>query len=230
MNRQAYNLAHKRITAPEGGLQRLCAPFVTALPITGAAVSASGSAAQQSTLCASDSLAARLDELQFDLGEGPSRVAMASGHPVLIPDTSVGSIDWPMFGTAVQETPAAAVFAFPLALGGIRIGVVSLYRSTPGTLAASQIADAGSLATAVAWQVLPGLLLAESGESSEFDDVTHSRREVHQATGMILVQLDTTVVNAFLLLQAHAFSNGRTVDAVARDVVLRRIDFAALPD
>jgi hypothetical protein len=55
-------------------------------------------------------------------------------------------------------------------------------------------------------------------------------REVHQAVGMILVQLEIDATSAFSQLRAHAFSSGRTVQEVAHDVVLRTIDFADLPD
>jgi AmiR/NasT family two-component response regulator len=54
------------------------------------------------------------------------------------------------------------------------------------------------------------------------------RREVHQATGMILMQLETTATEAFSLLRAHAFSSGRTVEDVAKDVVARLLDFRQL--
>ena len=56
------------------------------------------------------------------------------------------------------------------------------------------------------------------------------RREVHQATGMILVQLDTTATIAYSRLQAYAFANGRTVQDVARDVVRRHLSFRSLPE
>jgi hypothetical protein len=55
---------------------------------------------------------------------------------------------------------------------------------------------------------------------------SRSRREVHQATGMILVQLGISADEASLLLRAHAFSSGRSVKEVANDVVERRLDFS----
>ncbi|WP_354576765.1 ANTAR domain-containing protein [Frigoribacterium sp. UYMn621] len=67
------------------------------------------------------------------------------------------------------------------------------------------------------------------------DDVSESvavpalRREAHQATGMILVQLDTTATIAYSRLQAYAFAQGRTVLSVARDVVTRTLTFDNLP-
>lgn len=55
--------------------------------------------------------------------------------------------------------------------------------------------------------------------------VPELRREVHQATGMVLAQLGLSATEAFSRLQAHAFFSGYTVEYVAREVVMRRLDF-----
>ncbi|MGB0094384.1 MAG: ANTAR domain-containing protein [Solirubrobacteraceae bacterium] len=47
--------------------------------------------------------------------------------------------------------------------------------------------------------------------------------EVHQATGMISVQLGVSMDEAFVRLRAHAFAAGRSLKAVAGDVVARRL-------
>jgi AmiR/NasT family two-component response regulator len=56
------------------------------------------------------------------------------------------------------------------------------------------------------------------------------RREVHQATGMVLVQLDTNATYAFFRLRAHAYSSGQTLQDVAHQVVTRRLDFRDLKE
>ena len=67
---------------PEG----FCEVFIDVFPVSGAAVSTVGEVLGSETLAASDERAARLDELQFDLGEGPCWDAMRSGTAVLQPD------------------------------------------------------------------------------------------------------------------------------------------------
>jgi AmiR/NasT family two-component response regulator len=49
---------------------------------------------------------------------------------------------------------------------------------------------------------------------------------VHQATGMIQVQLGVTTDAAFLALRARAFSAGRSMAEVADEVVDRRLRFS----
>ena len=51
------------------------------------------------------------------------------------------------------------------------------------------------------------------------------RAEVHQATGMILAQLDIPAADAFVRLRAHAFAHQRPLAEVAADVVMRRLVF-----
>ena len=51
------------------------------------------------------------------------------------------------------------------------------------------------------------------------------RLEVHQATGMVLVQLEIPGEDAFARLRAYAFARGRPLTDVARDVVARRLVF-----
>jgi hypothetical protein len=53
---------------------------------------------------------------------------------------------------------------------------------------------------------------------------------VHQATGMVSVQLNTDLTVAFLRLRAHAYLTGRRMAQVASDVVERRLRFDPDPD
>ncbi|MHA7293622.1 GAF and ANTAR domain-containing protein [Arthrobacter sp. HLT1-21] len=211
------------------GEAQLCDPFLELLPVTGASVSVFGGTMQETLLCASDSVAARLDELQFDLGEGPRWVALRTRLPVLLPDLqSADHHSWPVFGKAVAATGAAALFVFPLAVGAIDIGVVELYRASPWELSREDQGTASVLAGRTSWTVLRQLLNlgAVSGEEAPQGGSTPSRREIHQATGMVLAQASLTAVEALLLLRAHAFANGRTLAEISRDVVARELNFS----
>jgi hypothetical protein len=48
---------------------------------------------------------------------------------------------------------------------------------------------------------------------------------VHQATGMIIVQLGVTAAVALARLRAHAYAHDRRLREVASDVVARRLRF-----
>jgi hypothetical protein len=178
-------------------------------------------------VCASDAVAARIDELQFDLGEGPRWEALQTRRPVLLPDVRRGPhAAWPVFAESLLELDVSALFVFPLALGALDIGVAELYRSESGPLSPAEQPTALQLADAATWLLLRQLLNLAPGDGTDapVDDSPLSRREIHQATGMVLAQAGTSARDALLLMRACAFAQGRTVREVARDVVSRGLD------
>ena len=209
---------------------RLCGLFVDALFVTGASISVFGRDGHQSSICATDSVAARGDTLQFELGEGPHWETLATGFPVLSPDLAAQTYsNWPKFSVAAQEIGIVAVFAFPMTIGAVRIGVVDLYCDSPRRLDAHQVSLAASMAGRTAG---PAVRQAMRSTNDPFSDETAPalRREVHQATGMIGAQLQVTVSEAFTRLRAYSFTSGRLVEDIAHDVVSRRMNFGALRD
>lgn len=210
----------------------LCNPFVEQLPITGASITVIDDGRRQSTICSSDDTATRVDELQFSLGEGPRWETLRTGVPTLVPHLSgVAHERWPVFGQQVSELGIGALFAFPLSIGAVVVGVVDLYRVSAGELSPGAIIRAASLAGTVAGPATH-MAIVSAADNAPPNDLSgpEMRREVHQATGILLIQLDTTATDAFFRLKAHAFATGRTLEDVARDVVERKIDFRVMPE
>lgn len=205
----------------------LCRPFLETLPISGVSVAVIDGARVQHTVCTSDAVAARIDELQFSLGEGPQWVATSAGEFVEVPDVASASHErWPVFASSIRELAVAAIFAVPMTMGAVTVGAVTLHRVLPGALTASQRSYALAIASAVAsTAVHRAMSAADDPHAAESPAVPALRREVHQATGMMLVQLNTTATDAYSRLQAYAFAQGRTIQDVARDVVNRRLNF-----
>ncbi|MEC5201100.1 hypothetical protein RCH21_003356 [Arthrobacter sp. PL16] len=204
----------------------LCASFIDALPVTGAALSAFSGSAQETTLCASDDLAARLDELQFDLGEGPRWEAARSRTPVFLPHArSMTHEKWPVLGKALMDFDAEALFVFPLIVGAMDIGVVELYSTIPGALAGADVVTARVLADKAAWSLLRRILAPDVEQDSTGGGLSASRREIHQATGMVLAQTGGTAAEALLLLRGHAFANGQSVHETSNEVLAKRLNF-----
>jgi hypothetical protein len=205
----------------------LCALFVELVPVSGASITVFGGAGIQSTICSSNELAARLDELQFDLGEGPRWEAARSGRASVLEHVRENAhSEWPVFGQAAAELGVGALFSFPIRIGTQLLGVADLYRLLPGALDEAETSRALSISHRVATPAADrARRSAESHAADEARAAPALRREVHQATGMVLVQLDISAKEAFGLLQARAFSESRTVEDVARDVVARRLDF-----
>ena len=210
-------------------LDRLCVGVVSALPVDGSAISVTTAAAVRGYSGASDSVCARLDDLQFTLGEGPSWHAVRSGRPVLVGDlTGLSGERWPMFTPAVLAAGFRAIFAFPLQIGAIRLGTLGLFCARSGLLDGEALGDALVIADVAALTFLD----AEAGDSSapvdlplgdDLDSAGAYRAEVHQATGMAMAQLGVNAQEALVRLRAHAFAAGLTVDEVACEIVARRL-------
>ena len=203
----------------------LCASFLAALPVQHAAISTLGDPFEQETVCSTDAVAARLDELQMDLGEGPCWQAQATGHPVLVPDLNDSTFTaWPTLQTAVIGHGIRSAYAIPLSVGLLDIGAVDLYATSPDALTQSDIAEAVMLADTAALVILERTL-ARVDESPE--NAIWPRRLVHQATGMVVAQLGVSAENALLIIRAHAFASNRPVREVADDITARRLDFSS---
>jgi ANTAR domain len=181
-------------------------------------------------LFASDLLSARLEELQFTTGEGPAAGDFRLGSPVLIPDLEAVAARWPGFASAAIAAGAQAMFALPLQVGAIRVGVLTLYRAKAGALAPEALAD-GLVLADVALQLI---LDAAAGVISPLENhvlagLSDSRAEVYQAIGMVSVQLGVGLEDAFVRLRAHAFAASRALEEVADDVVTRVLRFSPDP-
>lgn len=222
-DRAAFSQALTSLTTVGRGGD-LCRPFMGAVGVTGAVISTLGQPLGSQTVCASDSVAARIDEIQIDLGEGPCWDAFRSRRPVLEPDLRVGGDTWPAAHEAFRALNIGALYAFPLFVGGLGVGSVDLYSDEPRDLTPADVQDVGVLA-AIASRHLLRHALDGVDDVEGLPDGPHSRREVHQATGMIAAQLSIGVDDALLVLRAHAFSSGRPVSAVAADVVARQLTF-----
>jgi len=201
---------------------------VGAVTITTAGVDAAGvtvtlATSPRESLYTSDQLAADMDDLTTTLGEGPGVDAVTSG-PVLAPDLNDAwcQVRWPLFGPAAIEVGVFAVFALPLRIGGIRLGVLDLYRVRPGALAGVQLADALLLADTVCALLLDTDIRAD-GQRPEGAALQHP--EVHQATGMVIAQLGVSAAVALIRLRAYAYSHDQRLRDVAADVVGRRLRF-----
>jgi hypothetical protein len=207
---------------------RLCQACVDGLDIDGASVSVLTASASRETLWATDPVAELLEDLQFSLNEGACVEAATSGNPVFVPDlsTGAGTRRWPVFAAAVAEqTPVVALFALPLQWGVINLGVLDLYRTTAGGLPDLQWRDAVA-ATSTAASILLGRRTSpDHADDWEAGGSSGRRAEVHQATGMVLAQLDISAVDALARLRAHAFAHRRPLLDVAHDVIDRRLVF-----
>jgi hypothetical protein len=205
-----------------------CIACARAVGAVGAGLSMARGIGLREPVFATDPRMEELEELQFTLGQGPSVDAAHGDHPVLVADLAdAGSRErWPVFAPAAAGRGIRGLFSIPIQTGAVRVGVLGLYRLREGPLDGVELADVLAYADAV-------LVLAldhRGGVASDLETLgdgglADRRAEVHQATGMLSVQLGVDVTEALVRLRAYAYLHDRGLAETAGAVVARRLRF-----
>jgi len=221
-------LVYARSTlSPLARAKEICVLCAQTAGASGVALSVAGSRLPgvTSTVCGTDALSIRLEELQLGLGEGPIADSLDSTLPVLAEDlTDISHPRWLWFTPAAVEAGASALFVLPLCSGETALGALSMYRRTSGDLTAEQFDAFLAHADAVTM-----VLLDESASSGEqpgswtVGEGTGFQPVIQQAVGVIMADLDVDGEYALVRLRGHAFAVGQSISAVAHDVVVRRL-------
>ena len=194
----------------EADSSRLCAVAAEVTAMSGAGIMLMTSDIPRGSLCSTNSLSALIEDLQFTFGEGPCIDAYHQDRPVLEPDLAdPDAARWMAFSPPAVHAGVRAVFGFPVQVGVVRLGALNLYRDEPGDLSNDQHADSLVMADVAALAVLamqaeapPGAVAFELAAGANFRSV------VHQASGMLSVQLGVSVGEGLLRMRAYAFSHG----------------------
>ena len=228
------------------GLASLCERLVDAAGVDGAALTLlTTSSRVRDLVYATDSVAQRLDDLQFTLGEGPCLDAYENDDARLLADLDNHSGSrWPTFIGEAIGLGARALFAFPVAAGGTPLAVLELYRRTAGELSPDQHEAATTAAAAAGYTVTRNWhdYLATQGDyddrvATAAADMSHaqdhttdrfSRSDVYLASGMVAAQLAVSADEGLARLRAFSFRHDRSLKDVADDVVARRMNLRTL--
>ena len=177
-------------------------------------------------LWASDARARRLDDLQVVLGEGPGVSAVVEGGPVMVHDVvEHWRQGWVAFNGAASQLGVRSVCAFPLQIGAVRLGTLTLHGTEPAILDALQVRRQ----LAVCDELGVALLVSDAG-SGDWSKILDAARDhplaiTAQAAGMVMAQLNGTIAEATARLCAHAFTEDLSLEDVSRSVVERRLRF-----
>ncbi|WP_406630993.1 GAF and ANTAR domain-containing protein [Amycolatopsis sp. WGS_07] len=207
-------------------LAGVCRAVVDLLPVDGAAVSLMADGRDRTLVLASDPVVEHLDAVQFSLGEGPSFEAFETGRPVLVPSLSQHlPAAWPVFATEAGMAGIGGIFAFPLRRGAATLGSMDTYRRAAGWLSDEELATVlrgADLVTSALLAVVTASLAGET-DGGTVGVLAKDSAVVHQATGIVIAEFEIPAEQALARLRAYAYSRGRLLDEVARDLVARRL-------
>jgi hypothetical protein len=225
---RVWGVIAEAVADTSGGpiLRRFCSACAEALSLDGVVLALRTADLTPVLAHATGPLGRQLWDLQTTLGEGPATDAVTAGEAVISNDLghTTALRRWPVFAPAAAGTGIRTVAAIPLQVGMVRLGILEMARERPGGFAEHELADAFTFAE---FGLNLAINLRADPELSEPvpDDIFGMNTEVHQATGMIAAQLDTTADRALLRMRAHAFAHDLRLGDVALAVVSRKLRF-----
>lgn len=170
---------------------------------------------------ASDSTAEYAQELEFTLGEGPSRDCLLAG-PLLASGPEIAR-RWGVYGPALEPLGVGSVAAVPLGVDGVKLGSLVVFGE------GNHAADERLPELLRVGGALVDILFAE-GDGAVLGAVrvvkdANLRTTLHQAAGAVAGRRGCSVTDALALMRAYAFAENLDVCTVARDVLEGHVQF-----
>jgi hypothetical protein len=218
-----------RADGPPVRLPHVCQATVAVVGVSGASLSVVGDLGFGETVYATDAISEHTAELETVLGVGPAIDALTHGDPVWIADVSrpCTPYRWPRLGAVLSPLSVVALFAFPLIMSDITVGVLELYRTRPAALTRAEVADAEVFAEA-AVELMVDIGLGDSGHADEvlLGPMDTQWAVINQAVGFVSAQLDQGLTEAYLRLRAYAYLSGCRLLNTAEAVLAGDLRFA----
>ena len=171
------------------------------------------------TVACSDQVAARLDEVQYELDDGPCLHAMRDGRMVRIEDTA-DHARWPEFEARAASHGIRSCLALPLNADGKPVGALNLYAREASAFGAAEARRAENFAENAAGALTLAIRLASYAALIEqLRSSLTSRTVIDQALGIIMAREHCTQARAFAILRAASQNSNVKLREVASAVV-----------
>lgn len=168
------------------------------------------------TPAASGEALRRVDELQFQLKEGPCYDALRTHTTVCSPDLAADG-RWPRWGPLVaSETGMVSIVSYRLFTTGDTLGAMNLYARKADAFDADDIYDGEALAAHVA------VALAGSENVEHLERAITNRTVIGRAEGILMERFDIPPAQAFAVLRRVSQRRNVRLNRVAEDLVRTR--------
>ena len=168
------------------------------------------------TPSASDEVLRRIDELQFELKEGPCYDALRTHETVCSRDLAVDE-RWPRWGPLVAaEVGAVSIVSFRLFTTEDTLGALNLYARKVDAFDEDDVYDGYALAAHVA------VALAASENVEHLETAIVNRTVIGRAEGILMERFDITPAQAFAVLRRVSQRRNVRLHRVASELVRTR--------
>lgn len=171
------------------------------------------------TVTYSGELAARGDERQYELDDGPCLQSLRSGEVVAVSDMAQ-ECRWGLYPQRALEAGVRASLSFPLTVGSRGRGALNLYASHPNAFTDADRRVGRSWAGQASGALSVALRMADRDRA--IDDLTRgmaTRQEIGQAVGLLMAQRRCTADEAFELLKGASQRSNEKLRDVAHRMV-----------
>ena len=171
------------------------------------------------TLAASDDQARRIDQLQYDLDEGPCLETLDTGKSHYIPNTATET-RWPSFCLAAHQQGVRSCLGLPLNGPTGLVGGYNIYSMWPDAFAPDTRGQLEVFAGNAAGAVAVAMKLADQTQMSEdLHEALTSRAVIDQATGIIMAQQRCGAAAAFDILRRASQNRNVKLRQLAAEIV-----------
>ncbi len=207
---------------------RLVRACTIILGADGGAITLANTRPERMTLCVTDDVAARLEDLQDVLGEGPGAQAYLEDEIVVLHLGDDRVRLWPRFTEAARDMLGElSLHAVPIRPGRNVLGVLSVYGRTRRPLTRDE-QTTQLLVNAVGVALIDDAEEMANQDNPLADGPWSARDQIHQATGMVIAQLGVGPEDAVAMLRAHAYAHELTLAEISEQVLTRRLDFSTV--
>jgi transcriptional regulator with GAF, ATPase, and Fis domain len=210
-------------------LDELARDCVRLLGVTAAGLLLAGPTGELHVMAASSEQTRLLELFQLQREEGPCLDCYHSGEPVSAADLTLQPQRWPLFAEAALHTGYRSVHALPMRLRHQILGALNLFSERQGALGEPAARLGQALADMATITILHERALRESElVAAQLQTALVSRVVIEQAKGVLAERGDLTMDNAFQVLRKHARDHNLRLHDVARGIVERTVDVAAV--
>jgi GAF domain-containing protein len=159
----------------------------------------------------------RLDELQFELKEGPCFDAVRL-HEVVLSRNLATDERWPSWGPrVVKEVGVRSIVSYRLFTAKDTLGAMNLYSRRADAFDAEDIDNGAALAAHVA------VALAEAQNVAHLETAINVRTVIGRAEGILMERFDLLPVQAFAVLRRVSQDRNIKLNRVAEELVRTRV-------
>ncbi|MEV7004500.1 GAF domain-containing protein [Streptomyces sp. NPDC093982] len=164
----------------------------------------------QLAIAVSDEQSRAAQDLEFMLGNGPTRDAASVRRPLHVTGREIEA-RWPGYGAGLASLGIDSVAALPLPSQNHCMGVLTVFDAHPAPGGHAGLTD-------VAAALSPIVLLGPDADAGLYGEIDF-RATLLQATGMLAGQLGRPVADALALIKARAFAEEVSIETVARQIM-----------